>query len=85
MKKLGLNLRDIIFGLGGAGILYHEVAVVDTAEPLLIFAAFFLLGLIPAARADEGLNVKEVLREWILKDSASSNDDKKSSSTKDSQ
>jgi hypothetical protein len=55
----------------GAAILYHEVVVSSTAEPLLVFAAFFLLGLIPATRADEGagsLNFKDWLREWLSKD-----------------
>ena len=45
--------RDLIFGGIGTGILYHEVFLTPRAEPLLIFAAFFLLGLIPASRADD--------------------------------
>ena len=71
MNKLGLKLRDIILGGMGAAVLYHEVVVSPTAEPLLIFAAFFLLGLIPATRADEGsgsLNFKDWLREWLNKE-----------------
>lgn len=70
MKKLGFRLRDVIFGGMGTFVLYHEVVVSSTAEPLLIFAAFFLLGLIPASRADDtgSLNFKDMLREWLNKD-----------------
>lgn len=72
MSKIGLRLRDVLFGGMGSAILYHEVVVVDSAEPLLIFAAFFLLGLIPASRADESneAGVKSWLRAWLLKDVA---------------
>lgn len=70
-----IKLRDLILGAVGIGILYHEVVVVATAEPLLVFAAFFLLGLIPASRADDGgsLNPKDWLREW-LKDTPKDDD-----------
>jgi hypothetical protein len=70
VNKFGLRLRDVVFGLGGAAILYHEVAISNTAEPLLVFAAFFLLGLIPASRADEAdqSSIKAWLRSWLLKD-----------------
>ena len=75
----GLKLRDLIFGGMGAYILYHEVVLVPTAEPLLIFAAFFLLGLIPASRADDstGLSFKGWLRDWLGngKDDNDSNDE----------
>lgn len=76
MKKLGLRLRDLIFGFGGAAILYHEVVLVSTAEPILVFTAFFLLGLIPASRADAGagMGVKEMLKQWLSDDNE---DDKK--------
>jgi hypothetical protein len=30
--------------LGGAAILYHEVSVVETSEPLLVVVALYLLG-----------------------------------------
>ena len=63
--------------MGGA-ILYHEVVVVATAEPLLVFAAFFLLGLIPAARADDAdhSNIKAFLRSW-LEDTPKNKDESK--------
>lgn len=66
-----LKIRDIILALGGGFILYHEVVVSATAEPLLVFAAFFLLGLIPATRADEpngGSFLKSILRNWLNDD-----------------
>lgn len=60
------KLRDFVFAIMGGYILYHEVVEVDTAEPLLIFAAFFLLGLIPASRADDGsLRFREMLLGWL--------------------
>lgn len=80
MKKL--KLRDLVLGGMGAGILYHEVVLAATAEPLLIFAAFFLLGLVPASRADDdgGLGgPKTMLRDWLLKDE---NDDNRNDSSK---
>jgi hypothetical protein len=62
-----LKIRDVFFGLGGSAIMYHEVVISSTAEPLLIFAAFFLLGLIPASRADDGgASPKEWLRSWLI-------------------
>jgi hypothetical protein len=71
VNKLGLRLRDLVFGIGGGLILYHEVVLVDTAEPLLIFAAFFLLGLIPASRADANpgtASIKDWIRAWLNDD-----------------
>jgi hypothetical protein len=67
-----IKIRDIIFGGLGAAILYHEVVVSKTAEPLLVFAAFFLLGLVPASRADDAIkgnsSVKEAVRGWLGED-----------------
>jgi hypothetical protein len=70
----------------GAYILYHEVVLVPTAEPLLIFAAFFLLGLIPASRADDTtpFNFKDILRDWLGKDD-DDDDDPKSNQVKKGQ
>lgn len=77
----GLKLRDWIFGGMGTYILYHEVVLVQTAEPLLIFAAFFLLGLIPASRADDSsLSFKDYLKDWLNSDSSN---DKPSKSGKE--
>lgn len=36
-------LRILSF-LGGCAILYHEVAIADTAEPLLVFVGLWLSG-----------------------------------------
>lgn len=67
-----VKLRDVILGGMGTYVLYHEVVVVETAEPLLVFAAFFLLGLIPATRADSGsLGVKDFIKGWLNDDSSS--------------
>lgn len=38
-----LVLRILSF-LGGAGILYHEVWVAETSEPILDFIALYLMG-----------------------------------------
>jgi hypothetical protein len=63
----------------GSAVLYHEVVVVDTAEPLLVFAAFFLLGLVPAARADESgsTTVKGFFRSWLAEDTPPPKDERK--------
>lgn len=44
--------RDSFFFLVGTVIAYHEVFVSDEAQPLLIFTALFLWGLIPAFWGD---------------------------------
>lgn len=83
MKKL--KFRDLLFATLGVGILYHEVVLVPSAEPLLIFAAFFLLGLIPAARADENdqSSIKAWLRAWLLKDLENELDNSRHDSTRE--
>jgi hypothetical protein len=44
--------RDSFFFLVGCGIVYHEVWLAKEAQPLLIFTALFLWGLIPAFWGD---------------------------------
>lgn len=42
-----LALRGLA-AVAGAAILYHEVYIADTAEPLLVFLGLWLLGIPPA-------------------------------------
>lgn len=44
--------RDSFFFIVGCVIAYHEVWVAEEAQPLLIFTALFLWGLIPAFWGD---------------------------------
>jgi hypothetical protein len=46
-----LALRGVS-ALAGAAVLYHEVYISDTAEPLLIFLGLWLLGIPPALFLD---------------------------------
>lgn len=48
--------RDLLYFAIGCVIAYHEVFVADDAEPLLIFTALFLWGLIPAFWGDRAPN-----------------------------
>lgn len=43
-RRLVPFLGRVVFFLGGTGIIYHEVVVSDTAEPLLIFVGLWLAG-----------------------------------------
>ena len=54
MRITSKGLRDLFFLLIGTAILFHEIWQRPSPSPLGIFAAFFLFGLIPAFRADEG-------------------------------
>lgn len=61
-KKSGVRFSDLFYGALGTGILTHETVVSQTAEWPLIFASFFLLGLIPISRADSsGLSIRDIL------------------------
>lgn len=43
-RRLAPFIGRAIFFLGGSGIIYHEVVISDTAEPLLIFVGLWLAG-----------------------------------------
>jgi hypothetical protein len=43
-RRLTPFLVRAISTLGGAGIIYHEVWVADSAEPLLVFVGLWLAG-----------------------------------------
>lgn len=47
-----MNARKTVSRVGafiaGAAIIYHEVYIADTSEPLLIFLGLWLLGIPPA-------------------------------------
>jgi hypothetical protein len=67
-RKPSVKPREVLFLLSGGAILYHEVWIANTSDPLLVFTALFLWGLVPAFRADGGAlpSVKEVMRAWLL-------------------
>lgn len=50
LRALGLRkqLTRLASTIAGAAILYHEVWIADTSEPLLIFLGLWLLGVPPA-------------------------------------
>lgn len=41
-------LRGLTMAMAGVAILYHEVWVADTAEPLLVFLGLWFVGIPPA-------------------------------------
>lgn len=61
-KRQKVRFSDLFYGLLGTGILVHETILTETAEWPLIFASFFLLGLIPISRADSsGFSIRDIL------------------------
>lgn len=44
--------RSLVATVAGAVILYHEIWISDTAEPLLVFLGLWLLGIPPAVFFD---------------------------------
>lgn len=67
-RRSPVKPREVLFLVSGGAILYHEVWVATSSDPLLVFTALFLWGLVPAFRADGGAlpSVKEVMRAWLL-------------------
>jgi hypothetical protein len=76
-RRSPVKPREVLFLVSGGAILYHEVWVATSSDPLLVFTALFLWGLVPAFRADGGAlpSVKEVMRAWLLADPKSKSDE----------
>lgn len=43
-----MRARTVLAFLAGVAILYHEIVLVETAEPLLVFLGLWLCGVPPA-------------------------------------
>ena len=52
-KRTVTILRELFFLVLALAILYNQVFMEPTAQPILIFTAIFFLGSIPALRGDK--------------------------------
>lgn len=52
LQKLKKLATRVLSGIAGAAIIYHEVYIADSAEPLLVLLGLWLLGIPPALFLD---------------------------------